>query len=182
MQILSTLAALAIGAALSVSAADDVLPIDAANIDRLLKGYAAAAAVTQQIEARQTRYDECMEKVYQDSEYERLREIQNAAYSKTTDDVDAATKALDAYTAKKCGADPSNTNEEYAADDVAGAKAAAMTPRQYVVLRERLVAFLMLSNRERAENYAQYRFTGAERSVLTARRAELARALKREIE
>ena len=163
------------------AAADDVLPMTAENVDRLLKGYAAASVVRQQMDARFDKFQQCMTDLAEDSQYEKLVKIKEDSYSKDNDAQVAADEKLKAYEEKRCGKDPSLSDAEYAEDDVAGAKAAGLTPRQYNVLRERAVAFVMLARRERTDNYRQYRFSAEESKVLAAKRAEIERVMKNEM-
>ena len=162
------------------AAADDVLPMTAENVDRLLKGYAAASAVRQQMDARFDKFQQCMTDLAEDEQYEKLLKVQEAAYSKSNDESEAAGKAVKAFEEKKCGKDPSYSDAEYAEDDMAGAKAAGLTPRQYNILRERAVAFVMLARKERTDNYRQYRFNAEESKVLAAKRAEIERVMRSE--
>ena len=162
------------------AAANDVLPMTAENVDRLLRGYQAASVVRRQMDARFDKFQQCMTDLAEDAGYEKLLEVQEESYSKSNDESHAAGEAVKAYEEKKCGKDPSDSDAEYAEDDVAGAKAAGLTPRQYNVLRERAVAFVMLARKERTDNYRQYRFTGEESKVLAAKRAEIERVMRSE--
>jgi hypothetical protein len=87
------------------------------------------------------------------------------------DEIQASQRAM---MRKECGdgADPDASNVEDARTTIASAKAAGLTPRQYAMLRERVMGFAALAHKHNPENYQGYRFSAAERSALESRRAK----------
>ncbi|MFI5142686.1 MAG: hypothetical protein ACHQQS_03300 [Thermoanaerobaculales bacterium] len=134
----------------------EVLEISQEVLDRFAKALAAEEAARQAIAAKQAQvkpaqeYAECKNGVMMSPEGMKLLESYNAAVTAKPDDLATMQKAatqmtmkMGALTEKACGPDPSVANrsvgDQLREAEATGAKDVGFTPRQFAILKERVV-------------------------------------------
>jgi hypothetical protein len=194
------LATVALVAARPARAQDDVVPITAATVDALLRGYAAERALEPQAralrergeklleaeEARLERFQACADDPRLRAEYDRVQSQMEKLPMDNEKEITRLAAIRDSIIPKKCGKYPQDEESEGnklieradAMVNEAGARGAGMSVRRYAVLRERAVAFLQKQGDPGRRALAGYRFSAAEQAALVARRAELQRVLQ----
>ena len=181
--------------------AQDVVPINAAAVDALLRGYAAERAVEPQRlamqekaeklreaeEARAERFQACADDPKLRAEYDRVQSQMEKLPMDNEKEITRLAAIRDSLIPRKCGRHPQDDGESEADKlseraelmaNEAGARAAGMSVRRYALLRERAVAFLQKLRDPSNSGLAGYKFSASEQAALSARRAELQRALQ----
>lgn len=144
----------------------DVKTLDAALLDKFFTGYAVEGARTRKIAA-------CEARVYETPQWKKW----DADESADAQAVERIGKARRAYVLKECGIDIEERDAAEMKGMLAGAQEAGLPPRTYAMVRERVIAYAAMAAKYNVSNYRGYKFGGAEKAALDARRADADRLL-----
>lgn len=136
---------------------DDVVPITGDLLARFFKGYEKERLLVKQAE-------ECAQRVEQSSEGVALSR-QRASPMTDEHRVDLENR-IQGLLVKQCGATAASGDAARFAAQIEAAKLGGMQPRQYAMIRERVLGFAALAHKYETRNYSGYKFGAAERQAL----------------
>lgn len=144
----------------------DVQSLDGGLLAQFFTGYTEERVLLK-------RDDDCTKKVYESAQWK--------AWQDAPQDSEADGKAIDAkmnaHMKKTCGVDLDELDVPRMRAMIAGAKASGLAPRRYAMVRERVLAFGAQTAKYNTSNYRGYKFSGAEKQALDARRADVMQLL-----
>jgi len=147
----------------------DLQTLDADLLARFFTGYAEERVLAK-------RDDDCTQQVYESAQWK--------AWQDAPQESEAEGKAMDAkmhaHMKKTCGIDLDEPDVPRMRAMLAGAKASGLAPRRYAMIRERVLAYAAQAAKYNTDNYRGYKFSGAEKQALEARRADAMQLLSDE--
>lgn len=155
-------------------------------LDKFLVGAKAGAAEWSRLSVLE-KYQECEAAANQDQDgvVYKLRSAYNGAENdENKAEMTRLKKAIPVALAKKCGAEPAGWDDSgpLGVYTNTAVRASGLTEDTYTMVRERVIAFLLMRGKSRGKDMSRYTFKPAELALLKQREPQLRAALAKDLE